>query len=110
MANRVLLTRRQFMKLGAMAAAAFMVGINAVGDAYAEVKSFCSKRLASVYARDASMALRKSQENPLITRLYEEYLNHPLSEESEQLLHTSYVSRENAVAQAKAMGMKTPVS
>jgi hypothetical protein len=109
MANGAMMTRRQFLKLGAMAAAACAVGIDAIGDAYAEVKSFCSKRLASVYARDAAMAVRKSQENPLIAQLYAEFLEHPLSEKSERLLHTQYVSRGNTIAQVRAMGIELPV-
>ena len=109
MKNAGTMTRRQFLKLGSMAAAACMFGISTVSDVYAEVKSFFSRRLASVYKRDAQMALRKSQDNPLVKQIYKELLEHPLSEESEKLLHTEYVSRSKGIEQLKAVGVKLSV-
>jgi ferredoxin hydrogenase small subunit len=109
MKNAVTMTRRQFLKLGSMTAAALLIGIDTVGDAYAEVKTFFSRRLASVYKRDAEMKLRKSQDNPLVKQIYRELLEHPLSEESEKLLHTEYVSRSKSIEQLKAVGVKLGV-
>ena len=104
-----MMTRRQFLKLGSMAAAACMFGVSTVGDVYAEVKSFFSRRLASVYWRDAQMPVRKSQDNPLIKQVYRDLLEHPLSEESERLLHTEYVPRSKGIEQLKSVGVKLSV-
>ena len=47
-------------------------------------------RIAALYRRDGSMALRLSHENPEIKAVYEEFYGEPLSEIAEQMLHTSY--------------------
>ncbi len=52
------------------------------------------KRLQAIYAEDEGKDLRKSHENPLITKLYKEFLESPNSHISHELLHTHYVKRE----------------
>jgi NADH-quinone oxidoreductase subunit G len=52
------------------------------------------KRMEALYTADASMELRKSHENPAIQKIYEEFLEHPNSHISHELLHTVYVNRE----------------
>jgi NADP-reducing hydrogenase subunit HndD len=37
--------------------------------------------------------LRKSHENPFITKLYAEFLKEPLGHKSHELLHTHYTKR-----------------
>ena len=51
------------------------------------------KRLRGTYDEDESKALRKSHENPYITSIYKEYLEHPNSHVSHKYLHTHYVPR-----------------
>jgi len=48
------------------------------------------KRMAAIYEIDKNMPIRKSQENPAITEIYETYLGKPLGELSHKLLHTHY--------------------
>lgn len=48
------------------------------------------KRINSLYKKDASMEKRLSHQNPDIIEIYKEFLNEPLSEMSEKLLHTEY--------------------
>ncbi|MCI5595146.1 MAG: [FeFe] hydrogenase, group A [Lachnospiraceae bacterium] len=50
-------------------------------------------RISSMYQEDARMELRNSIDNPEIGTIYHEFLKEPLSEMSEQLLHTSYYKR-----------------
>ena len=50
-------------------------------------------RISSLYARDNSMNLRASHENPEIIKLYKEYLIKPHSELAVELLHTCYMDR-----------------
>ncbi|MCL6638123.1 MAG: [FeFe] hydrogenase, group A [Firmicutes bacterium] len=51
------------------------------------------KRIAGLYRADASMARRESHENQEVADLYRDFLEHPLSELAEDLLHTGYNSR-----------------
>ena len=47
----------------------------------------------ALYREDSGKAIRKSHENPYITKLYEEFLGAPMSEKSHHLLHTEYFDR-----------------
>lgn len=48
----------------------------------------------SLYNIDASKGIRKSHENPMIIKLYDEWYGQPGSEKAHHALHTSYVARE----------------
>lgn len=54
-------------------------------------------RMKAIYQEDAGKPIRKSHENPYIIKLYEEYLDKPLSDKSHHLLHTHYFDRKNDV-------------
>lgn len=58
------------------------------------------KRIDSLYRRDADMTLRKSHENPEITKIYNEFLGKPLSELAENMLHTVYSDRSSDLGDA----------
>ena len=51
-------------------------------------------RMEATYREDEGKAIRMSHKNPDIIKLYEEYLGEPLSERSEQLLHTHYFNKQ----------------
>lgn len=51
------------------------------------------KRMQAIYEQDVKMPLRKSHENPVVQKIYKEYLEHPLSEKAHKLLHTKYTKR-----------------
>ena len=51
------------------------------------------KRLQGLYSEDECKKLRKSHENPYITEIYKEYLEHPGSHIAHDLLHTHYRKR-----------------
>jgi iron-only hydrogenase group A len=51
------------------------------------------KRAQALYTDDKTLPLRKSHENPIVKKLYKEYLGEPLGEKSEELLHTTYTPR-----------------
>lgn len=52
------------------------------------------KRLVKIYKIDSGLKLRRSHENPSITKLYEEFLGKPNSEVAHKYLHTHYHVRE----------------
>ncbi|MCU0665520.1 MAG: NADH-dependent [FeFe] hydrogenase, group A6 [Candidatus Omnitrophica bacterium] len=51
------------------------------------------KRMQAIYEEDKNKPIRKSHENPAVKKLYEEFLEKPLGEKSEELLHTHYCAR-----------------
>lgn len=53
------------------------------------------KRIGGLYAKDQSMKLRLSHENPEIKQVYEEFYEVPGSEKAERMLHTSYIDRSS---------------
>lgn len=58
-------------------------------------------RVAGIYQHDSEMTLRTSHENSEIKALYEEFYGHPLSELSEELLHTHYVDRSSTLGESQ---------
>jgi NADP-reducing hydrogenase subunit HndD len=52
--------------------------------------TYCQKRAAVLYSEDEKQVVRQSHNNPDIKKLYDDFLGHPLSETSEELLHTHY--------------------
>lgn len=57
------------------------------------------KRQMALYSEDGMKTLRKSHENPYITKLYEEFLGQPMSDKAHHLLHTSYFDRSKQIEQ-----------
>lgn len=56
-----------------------------------------AKRAHALYAEDAAKTIRKSHENPVVKKVYAEYLEAPGSHKAHQILHTSYVDRSGDV-------------
>ena len=51
-------------------------------------------RAGALYSIDEKSTIRKSHENPIVKKIYEEYLEKPGSYRAEKLLHTEYTARE----------------
>ncbi|MHB9132782.1 MAG: NADH-dependent [FeFe] hydrogenase, group A6 [Armatimonadota bacterium] len=51
------------------------------------------QRMKAIYNEDEALTLRASHDNPIVKKLYEEYLGEPLGEKSHHLLHTRYTKR-----------------
>lgn len=51
------------------------------------------KRAAALYSIDEKSTIRKSHENPVVKKMYEEFLGEPGSHKSHELLHTHYTAR-----------------
>ena len=51
-------------------------------------------RADCLYSIDEISTIRKSHENPVVKKIYEEYLERPGSHKAHELLHTEYVKRE----------------
>jgi NADH-quinone oxidoreductase subunit G len=63
------------------------------GQPYGVTDELRAKRAAGLYQDDMEQKIRCSHENPMIQKIYKEYLGKPLSEKSHHLLHTEYRSR-----------------
>ena len=51
-------------------------------------------RAKALYDQDAGMTLRKSHDNPMVKKIYEEFFGSYGSHKAHEILHTSYVGRE----------------
>ena len=56
-----------------------------------------AKRANALYTIDEKSKIRKSHENPVLQKIYEDYLGEPGGHEAHKLLHTSYVERPKYV-------------
>lgn len=56
-------------------------------------------RARATYQADSDLPIRRSHENPSITRIYEKFLGEPLSHKSHELLHTHYTPRTRQAVQ-----------
>lgn len=54
-------------------------------------------RADALYSIDEKSTIRKSHENPVVKKVYEEFLDTPGSYRAEKLLHTSYGSKEENI-------------
>lgn len=52
------------------------------------------KRIEGIYSEDRSKTIRKSHENPMIKKLYEDFLGQPYGEKAHEYLHTEYTKRQ----------------
>ena len=51
-------------------------------------------RAEALYSIDEKSTIRKSHENPVVKKLYQEFLERPGSHKAHELLHTHYTERE----------------
>ncbi len=54
-------------------------------------------RQKAIYAVDSGMKIRQSHNNPLIKKLYTDFLGEPNGHKSHELLHTSYKDRKRTI-------------
>jgi NADH-quinone oxidoreductase subunit G len=57
-------------------------------------REILEKRMEVLYKADENMPIRKSHENPMVKKLYHEFLEEPNSDLAHALLHTEYKNRE----------------
>ncbi len=64
------------------------------GQPIPSTKEKIEKRMQAIYKEDRKLPLRKSHENPVVQRIYKEFLEKPLSTKAHKLLHTHYYKRK----------------
>ena len=106
------LNRRSFMKTCGFMAGYAVLGLNVTKEAVAAAMEFVAQRQKAVYDADANPAiykLRKSQDNPMVKKIYDHdgFLHEgPCGHESHHLLHTHYVDRSKKLEALKAKGIE----
>jgi NADH-quinone oxidoreductase subunit G len=63
------------------------------GQSWGVTDAIREKRAKGLHGDDRASAVRRSHENPSVKRLYDEFLDAPLSETAHRLLHTQYTAR-----------------
>ncbi|HBT16874.1 MAG TPA: ferredoxin [Firmicutes bacterium] len=57
------------------------------------------KRAKGIYNADKLSQLRKSQDNPVVTKFYDQWLEKPNSEQAHEALHTAYANRGRIIGE-----------
>ena len=105
-------SRRTFIKTALFASGIFFMGVkfsgnaatkaaSAVSDAGKTIADYMKDRISAVYGSDKSMKLRSPIDNPQVQLLYKSYLDAPMSEKAEHLLHTTFTIRESKLAKLR---------
>lgn len=63
------------------------------GQPLPSTKKIIEKRMQAIYKQDKMKKLRRSHENPVVQKIYKEFLGKPLSRKAHNLLHTKYTKR-----------------
>jgi NADP-reducing hydrogenase subunit HndD len=63
--------------------------------------TYCQKRASVLYSEDERQVIRQSHNNKDIQKLYKDFLGEPLSEISEELLHTHYNAKREKYPEGK---------
>ncbi|MFV0347062.1 MAG: iron hydrogenase small subunit [Halodesulfovibrio sp.] len=110
MKNIATMSRRGFIKLAGFTCGYAVLGFNMTREAVAATLEFIGLRQQSVYEADRKIyTIRKSQDNPMIKKLYAKdgFLHEgPCGHESHHLLHTHYHDRSESLKALKAKGVK----
>lgn len=64
---------------------------SATVQSFTDVKAL---RASALYNQDSDMPLRKSHDNPIVKKCYEEFLGKPGSHKAHEILHTTYMKRD----------------
>lgn len=114
MKNVTRMSRRGFIKALGLAAGYAVLGLNVAKEAVAASLDFVGLRQKAVYEADANVyKVRKSQDNPMIKKIYDKkhgfLAEGPCGHKSHHLLHTHYHDRSAGVKTLKASGVKLKI-
>ena len=85
----------QFVEIMACPGGCIMGGGQSIKTAKTRLENDVRKlRADCLYTIDEKSTIRKSHENPVLKKIYADYLGKPLGEKAHKLLHTHYVERE----------------
>ncbi|WP_456325292.1 iron hydrogenase small subunit [Desulfonauticus submarinus] len=110
----ITISRRSFLKTVGIAVGYMVLGFNLTKQAVAATMEFIGLRQKSVYEADSKVyKIRKSQENPMIKKIYDKkhgFLHEgPCGHMSHRLLHTNYYDRSARVKALEEKGVKLAI-
>ena len=108
-------TRKAFIRSAAFLAAGLAFSLRftgnaaektaeAVADAGKSILDYMKDRISSIYERERNMPRRSSQDNPEIKTIYENFLEYPMSEKAEKLLHRKLEDRSASIKKLSRKG------
>ena len=100
-----IITRKNLIRSAAMGAVAFSFISFNVKNLFAGL-TIRKSRTDGVYEQDRKMPLRKSQDNPMVKKIYTDFLEHPNSHRAHELLHTEYKDRSTGVKKLRQSGIR----
>ena len=56
-------------------------------------KEILNKRIEALYRQDKHLEFRKAHENPIVKKIYKEFLDKPMSKKAKKILHTYFTKR-----------------
>ena len=91
-------TRRGFLTISGALLALTAIPAAVVRHMAVKRNDYIRARTAGLYMDDTNAKVRVSHANQGVTKLYQDFLGTPLSEISEELLHTRYIDRSRALS------------
>jgi hypothetical protein len=88
-----LVNRRQFLTISGIITAALALPAVWIRTAVRSRTEYIRARAKGLYFDDDNSSVRVSHGNSSVTKMYDEFAGHPLSEISEELFHTTYINR-----------------
>ncbi|MEN6474463.1 MAG: iron hydrogenase small subunit [Syntrophaceae bacterium] len=96
--NPMSVSRREFLSISGALIALTALPAAVVRRMAVKRNDYIRARTAGLYKDDTNAKVRVSHANQGVSRLYQDFLGNPLSEVSEELLHTRYIDRSRAMA------------
>lgn len=89
----VQVTRREFIAMAGIAAAAVWTGAYTVTDIIQDRNKYIKLRAKGLYTDDEKKAERQSHHNTSLMNMYKQFAGEPMSPLAEELFHTKYIDR-----------------
>ena len=89
----VQVTRREFIAMAGIAAAAVWTGAYTVTDIIQDRNKYIKLRAKGLYTDDEKKAERQSHHNTSLMNMYKQFAGEPMSHLAEELFHTKYIDR-----------------
>lgn len=98
MENPSSLTRRQFITIGGIVIALLALPTIWITSLVSRKNDYILARTKGLYQDDVKSKIRVSHANRAVAKYYEDFGGKPLSERSEELLHTKYIDRTKGLS------------
>ena len=98
MENPSYITRRQFITIGGIVIALLALPTIWITSLVSRRSDYVLARTKGLYHDDVKSKVRVSHANQAVMKYYKDFGGEPLSERSEELLHTKYIDRTKGLS------------